>query len=80
MVDTELRETPEQVHKRQEAAEKLKGLMGDFDSTMKSLHEDEESDALAKDARSKLHGHKRRKYKAIIFHLILLAHFHSLLT
>ena len=69
------------MHKRQEAADKLKNLMGDFDSTMKSLHEDEESDALAKDARAASCTATKGVSTWLSFSVwISLSHFHSLLT
>ena len=50
----------EQMQRRKEAASKLEMLMGSFDNTMKTLHEDEESVALAKKKQyNKLHKHKK---------------------
>ena len=53
-------ETPEQLHKRKESAKKLESLMSNFDLTIKAMHEDEESLALAKKREHrKLHRHKK---------------------
>ena len=54
------------------SSREIKGLMGDFDVQW-NRYEDEESDALAKDAAQQAARPQRRKYKAIIFIWILLA-------